>query len=133
MLFDALVTSKFRAPIFFADDCFSKLLFAMWVAATVVSFRKMEPAELLVLTDKEHRDTSRKEDDDVVCFSPLLGPGVHNDGDHSLQEGELGPESQGKQHREEEESPNLGSREQRHSLRVDHESQTRTWKFKYCR
>ena len=62
----------------------------------------------------------------MVGLPPLLGPGVDHDGDDRLEERELGAQTQGQEHGEEEQGPDLRAGQQRHGLRVDDESQPRT-------
>ena len=60
----------------------------------------------------------------VVGAPPFPGPGVDDDGGDRFQDGELGAESQGQEHQEEEERPDLGPRQEGHGLGVDDEGQS---------
>ena len=82
-----------------------------------------EPSEV-------HDHAGAGEDEQAVDGAPLLGPGVHDDGDDGLHQGELSPKSQGQQHYEEEQCPDLGTGKKGDSLRVDDEGQPGTYKEK---
>ena len=57
---------------------------------------------------------------------PELRKLVSEDSDHGLRGGELGPETEGEQHQEEEDAPERRYRHPGHSLRVSDERQTRS-------
>ena len=78
------------------------------------------------LTDGKHADAGDEEHNNVVGLAPPLGPGVHDNGDHSFQEGELSSEAQGEQHGEEQQGPDLGTGEKGDGLGVDDKSQARS-------